>query len=70
MENSVFDLGIITRTPIEPGKLLVNLSFFDFPYGSEQRNRQLICLDVEMTITQAKYLGGTITAPRTHAING
>lgn len=70
VENSIFDLGIITRTPIEPGKILVNLSFFDFPYEEERRKRHLVCLGVEVTITQAKSLGGTIRTPKTHAIKG
>ncbi|XP_055298723.1 uncharacterized protein LOC129566650 [Sitodiplosis mosellana] len=70
VENSFFDLGIITRTPTEPGKILVNLSFFDYPHETERRKRLLICLAVEVTITQAKSLGGTISAPQTHAIKG
>lgn len=58
MENSIFDLGIITRSPIDPGKILANLSFFDYPM--EKKARQLLCLAVEVTITQTKSSGGNI----------
>lgn len=68
MENSTFDLGIITRTPTEPGKLLVNLSFYDYPHEAERRKRQLVCLAVEVTITQVKTSGGTNRVPRKHII--
>lgn len=68
VENSIFDLGIITRTPIEPGKILVNLSFFDYPYETERRKRMLVCLAIEVTITQAKPLGSTHRVPRNHTI--
>lgn len=58
VENSIFDLGIIARNPIDPGKILVNLSIFD--YTMEKKARQLVCLAIEVTITQAKSSGSVI----------
>lgn len=48
----------MARAPIDPGKVLVNLSFFD--YTIEKKVRQLVCLAVEVTITQAKSSDGVI----------
>lgn len=52
----MFDLSILSRIPIDPGRLLVNLSLFDYrPISSTERvRRELLCVGVEVTITQAK----------------
>lgn len=68
MEHGIFDLGIVTRSPTEPGKVLVNLSFYDYPYENERKKRQLVCLAVEVTITLSKVSGGTGRTPRNHTI--
>lgn len=58
VDNSMFDLGFISRTPIDPGKLRVNLSVFDYPSAPSNRlKRILVCLAVEVTVTQSKTLG-------------
>lgn len=52
MENNLLDLSILSRVPIDPGKILVNLTFFDYPV--EKQARQMFCVMAEVTITQAK----------------
>lgn len=51
MENEAFDLGLVTRAPIEPGKLNVNLTVFD--YNKNERNetnkRFYVCQDIGIT---------------------
>lgn len=55
VENGLFDLGIISRIPMEPERLNVNLTLGGYAIGDESKlKKPLICLDVKVTITQSK----------------
>lgn len=56
MENKVFDLGLVSRVPIEPGKLNANLTVFDYIKNemNETKKRFYVCLDIVVTFTPLK----------------
>lgn len=54
---STMDFTPLERLPIEPCKIVVNMSFFDYTTSGERQKRNLLCLFVEASFTQAKQPG-------------
>lgn len=58
IRNGTFDLGFITRLPIEPEKLSVNLTLFEnighLDNHKKIITRQILCMAVQVTITLSK----------------
>lgn len=56
--DSPFDMAAVQRLPMDPEKINVNLTLFEYvPDKRQNRNvikRQLICLDIRLTITLSK----------------
>lgn len=48
----------MVRTPIEPARINVNLTLYDHVKNgtTNKKKRVLVCLDVDVVITQAKSL--------------
>lgn len=69
-----FDLTLIRRIPIDPEKLSVNLTLFEYvPDERNHRNlikRQLICLNAVVTITLTKSSNATRNARPSNRRNG
>lgn len=69
-----FDLSLMRRIPIDPEKLNVNLTLFE--YVQDMRNhrnmikRQLVCLEVKLTVTLSKNSNITLLRPPSSGHNG
>lgn len=51
-------MGVLARTPIEPARFNVNLTLYDHVKNgtANKKKRVLVCLDVDVVITQTKTL--------------
>ncbi|XP_031618261.1 uncharacterized protein LOC116337652 [Contarinia nasturtii] len=54
VENSTFDLSLVSRIPIDPCTLMINLTIFDYFPVSNRKRRDLVCISVKVTVTQIK----------------
>ncbi|XP_031624903.1 uncharacterized protein LOC116341767 [Contarinia nasturtii] len=54
VDDSVFDLSLLSRIPVDPCKMSINLSFYDYPHESERKKRHLLCISLDLRITQAR----------------
>lgn len=65
VENQGFDLGLISRIPITPSKIRVNLTVYDYMANEKEvlEKRPLVCLEVHVVITPSRSNRHTTNAP-------
>lgn len=66
VENKVFDLSLFSRVPMDPSKLHVNLTVFDYITNdkNEKVKRLFVCLEVEVVLTPSRpHRRTTINSP-------
>ena len=51
--DGLFDLSILSRVPMDTGRLTVNMTFLQ-KIPETKKTRQLLCLDAIVTLTQSK----------------